>query len=208
MIKQILWDFDGVILNSNKVRDLGFERVLMHYPEKHVQELLIFHRKNGGLSRYVKFRYFFSEIIKKCFSEDEIMQLSVNFSEIMRVLLVNRNLLISDTINFIKKYHKNYQMHIVSGSDENELQFLCEKLDIIDYFISIQGSPTPKTKLIKNLLKAYKCSKEEACLIGDSKNDLDAARSNEITFYGYNNLELELEGKYLHDMSMLTEEIK
>ena len=62
MIRVIFWDFDGVILNSNKVRDKGFETVLSGFPKEEVDKLLKFHRQNGGLSRYVKFRYFFEEI--------------------------------------------------------------------------------------------------------------------------------------------------
>ena len=31
MIKTILWDFDGVILDSIKVRDWGFEQIFKDY---------------------------------------------------------------------------------------------------------------------------------------------------------------------------------
>ena len=64
-MKIIFWDFDGVILNSNKVRDSGFEIVLKDFPKNQVELLLNYHRQNGGLSRYVKFRYFF-EVIRVC----------------------------------------------------------------------------------------------------------------------------------------------
>lgn len=208
MIKHIIWDFDGVILNSNKVRDLGFERVLKDYPAEQVQQLLAFHRTNGGLSRYIKFEYFFTEVRKEAVKKNKVIQLSAKFSEIMRALLVNPNLLIADTINFIKKYHKQYQMHIASGSDENELRFLCERLGIKNYFISIHGSPLPKTMIVNNILQTYKYSNEETCLIGDSRNDIEAAMSNEISFYGYNNLALKSEGKYLKDYTTFIKEFK
>jgi beta-phosphoglucomutase-like phosphatase (HAD superfamily) len=40
MIKIIFWDFDGVILNSNEVRDNGFETVLKDFPTEQVEQLL------------------------------------------------------------------------------------------------------------------------------------------------------------------------
>ena len=36
--KIILWDFDGVIMDSNAVRDIGFEKVLDNYPKESIEE--------------------------------------------------------------------------------------------------------------------------------------------------------------------------
>ena len=50
-------------MDSNAVRDRGFKEVLNGYPENEVDALMTFHQDNGGLSRYVKFRYFFEVIL-------------------------------------------------------------------------------------------------------------------------------------------------
>ena len=73
MFKTILWDFDGVILDSMKIRDWGFEEVFKNFKKKDVESLLRYHRKNGGLSRYVKIRYFFEVLIGKTISEKEVL---------------------------------------------------------------------------------------------------------------------------------------
>lgn len=64
-LENIIWDFDGVIVESNHIREKGFRKVLESFPENQVEELLVFHNNNGGLSRYVKFRYFFENIRKE-----------------------------------------------------------------------------------------------------------------------------------------------
>ena len=69
MIKTILWDFDGVILDSMKVRDWGFREIFKDFDSSSIEELLVFHRINGGLSRYVKIRHFFEEILCETVSE-------------------------------------------------------------------------------------------------------------------------------------------
>ena len=102
-------------------------------------------------------------------------------------------------IDFIKSNHKNYNFHIVSGSEHHELNYLCQKLDLVDYFLSINGSPTPKKDLVKNLLEKEKYKKEETILIGDSVNDFDAANVNAIDFYGFNNEELRKKSKVYID---------
>ncbi|MEM9363419.1 MAG: HAD hydrolase-like protein [Bacteroidota bacterium] len=190
MIKTILWDFDGVILNSMPIRDLGFEEIFKDYDRENVEKLLDFHRQNGGLSRYVKIKFFFQEVLDREISEEGIVKIASEFSRIMRKELVNQKYLIEETVGFIKDNSNNFNFHIVSGSDEHELKFLCQKLGLESYFISVHGSPTPKVTLVANLLDRYSYSNFETCLIGDSINDFEASKENMISFYGYNNRKL------------------
>ena len=195
----ILWDFDGVILDSMKVREEGFRAVLASYPASQIETLLIFHRKNGGLSRYVKFEYFLERIIGAEKNEEKVQKWAEEFSEIMRRSLTSKDRLIREVIDFINKNKELYRMHIVSGSDGDELRFLCDQLEISEYFESIHGSPTPKTELVRKLMDETGYKPEETCLIGDSINDFEASKANDIQFFGYNNLTLKAKGfKYIN----------
>lgn len=186
MVKNILWDFDGVILDSMDIRDSGFEKIFSEFDESKTKLLLEYHRLNGGLSRYVKIRYFFESILKQSITEPEVFKYASRFSDVMRKELVLRERLILDAVTYIKNNYEDYNFHIVSGSDQEELRFLCNELGLTNYFISIQGSPTPKNTLVKDLLENYGYLPAQTCLIGDSINDYEAARSNDISFYGYN----------------------
>jgi phosphoglycolate phosphatase-like HAD superfamily hydrolase len=191
-MKVILWDFDGVLMNSNAVRDLGFEKVLQEFEPEQIDTLLDFHKTNGGLSRYVKFRYFFEEILQQEVSEEVVLEYANRFSVIMKELLVNPSLLIDETLQFVKANFDKYPMHIVSGSDGNELRYLCQNMGIDPYFVSIEGSPTPKNHLVADLLKRHNYEVTECVLIGDSINDYEAAQFNNISFMSYNNPKLDI----------------
>lgn len=190
MKKIIFWDFDGVLIDSNTIRNDGFEMVLNDFPREQVSKLLTFHQNNGGLSRYVKFRYFFEEIRKENISNEQLYEWSKLFSSIMRDKLINPNLLIKETIHFVKENYKTLIMHIVSGSDENELKYICKSQNIDTYFKSIHGSPTPKNELIKDLIIRNNYNSENCVLVGDSINDYEAAIENNISFVAYNNSSL------------------
>lgn len=192
--KNILWDFDGVLIDSHEIREEGFVRVLKDFPRDEVDELLAYHRENGGLSRYVKFRYFFEKIRNEPVSEKKIDELSEGFSEIMRRKLTDRSLLIEDSLHFIQKNFRSYKMHLISGSDENELQTLCAQLGISEYFRTIQGSPTPKKELVREVMDRFDYQPAETVYIGDSINDYDAAIESNVDFYGYNNPDLKEKG--------------
>jgi phosphoglycolate phosphatase-like HAD superfamily hydrolase len=195
-IQTLFWDFDGVIMDSNAVRDSGFEEVLKEYPQTEVDALMAFHRENGGLSRYVKFRYFFEDIRSESITKEEVNIWADKFSKIMMQLLINSDLLIQETLNFIKANTEKYKMHIVSGSDQTELRKICESLDIAKYFNSIHGSPTPKNDLVAELLQTYSYDKSTCLLIGDSKNDFEASKINGIQFMGYGNEKIKADTDY------------
>lgn len=185
--KNILWDFDGVLISSQSVREEGFIKVLAGYPEREIRELLDYHRENGGLSRYVKFRYFFENIRQEAISEKKVLEMASHFSEIMRQKLVDQEVIIEDSHRFVRENCRSYVMHIISGSDQEELRFLCEKLQLTKYFRTIEGSPTPKIQLVTNLMNKFNYRPSETILIGDSINDYEAAARNNVEFYGYNN---------------------
>ncbi len=189
-IKMILWDFDGVLMNSNAIRDLGFEKTLENYPKDQVDELMVFHRANGGLSRYVKFRHFFEKIRGEQIAETAIGEWAERFSKIVKALLIDPNLLITETMNYVGRNHAFVPMHIVSGSDQEELRFVCKQLNIYKYFHTINGSPTPKKTLVKTVLESYNYTSNEIILVGDSVNDYEAAEENGIRFVAYNNAAL------------------
>lgn len=195
--KVILWDFDGVIMDSMQERDEGFRRVLNEFSGEQVEALLKFHRENGGLSRYVKFRYFYEDILKESVTEEQVNEMAARFSEEMMKLLLNPELLIQDSVDFIKNNYQKYRFHIVSGSDGKELNEICQFLDLTPYFITIEGSPTPKKQLVADIIKNYGYKEEEMCLIGDSGNDKEAAEYNKIDFFGYNNPRLNEKGYYI-----------
>ena len=90
MIKTILWDFDGVILNSNIIRTRGFIEIFKKFPEEKVFELVKYHLKNGGLSRYHKIEYFFTKILRNKMTQDKIFF----YAEKYKVFILNRNWLL------------------------------------------------------------------------------------------------------------------
>tara|TARA_B110000003_G_scaffold182730_2_gene181811 strand:- start:3043 stop:3678 length:636 start_codon:yes stop_codon:yes gene_type:complete len=198
MKKIILWDFDGVILNSNIETEFAFRYVLQNHSKDEIEQLLDFHNMNGGLSRYVKFKYFYNNIINENLTDSKMNLLTNSFSEIRLKRLSNPKLLILDTLKFIKNNYDKYLMHIVSGSDGTELRSLCNNLEIAKYFNSIDGSPTPKNQLISELLKINNYNPDYCVLIGDSINDFQAAELNDIKFFGYNNSKIKnLGDRYL-----------
>ena len=82
MIKAVFFDFDGVILESSKIKTEAFPLVFEEYP--HLQdEILKYHLQHQGISRFEKFRYFYRELLNEHLSEKQEKELGLRFSEIV-----------------------------------------------------------------------------------------------------------------------------
>ncbi|WP_181368983.1 HAD family hydrolase [Flavobacterium pallidum] len=204
-IKEIIWDFDGVILLSDAVREYGFRKIFETHPEDQVEQLVQFHLKNGGLSRYVKIRYFYEKILNQSITEEEVNRLADNFSVIMKDALVNVNLLNPEWIELMKEIGGAYVHSIASGSDGKELNYLCQTLGIAKHFKIISGSPTPKKQLVADIISSSDFSPAEIVLIGDAVNDLEAAEFNQIKFIGYHHHSLKDAPLFLTDLTKVAQ---
>ncbi len=198
MIKNIIFDFDGVILDSVPVKTEAFRKLFEKFEGDKVEKLIQHHLVNGGKSRYYKINYFFEELLKEDISENEIKKYANEYSQLTKEELSKDKYLIIETLIFIKQNYKKYNMHIASGADEEDLRYICNALELNQYFVSVNGSPKVKNIIVKNILDVNMYRSDETILIGDSINDFEAANSNNIEFYGFNNTNLKsLNTKYL-----------
>jgi phosphoglycolate phosphatase-like HAD superfamily hydrolase len=198
----IIWDFDGVIIDSDEIRTNSFKETFKEFGKRNVDKLIEYHKLNGGLSRYDKIDFFFKKIINQNISNSEFISRVNLYSKFCLERLCDKSLLINDSLDFIKVNYKNYLFHIASASDEMELRNICKELDISHFFRSINGSPTTKVNNVKDILKNNNYSINNCCLIGDSNNDMDAANINGITFIGYNNQSLKANNIYIEKFNL------
>ena len=181
--KHLIFDFDGVLVESNEIRFNGFRSLFCNYPSYEVEKLIQFSRANGGLSRYKKIRYFFEEILNEPISVDNIQALAKQYSNLVKQKVISAEPVIG-SLEFLSSYKDKCDFAIVSGSDQEELREVCQVRRISDYFVEILGSPESKESNLLLLIAKMHWGKESCLFIGDSLNDLDAAQTCGIDFIG------------------------
>ena len=203
----IIFDFDGVLVESNEIRFNGFRKLFKDYPQGEVERLVGYAKANGGVSRYKKIEYFFDAIRREPISDESVNHWAAQFSELVEQDVVEAKS-VAGSLEFLEEYSNLFDFAIVSGSDQAELRRICEKRKIDHFFKAILGSPTEKKDNIAALLSELNWSHGRSVYVGDSNNDLEAAKSNNLDFVGRYSGLIDWENfdtKFVSDLSSLHE---
>jgi phosphoglycolate phosphatase-like HAD superfamily hydrolase len=181
--QHIIFDFDGVLAESNEIRFNGFRKLLKDYPQDQVEQLVQYAKANGGVSRYKKIIFFFNVIRKEPISSKSVDDWADQFSKLVKRDVTEARP-VKGSLDFLKKYFNHFDFAIVSGSDQKELREVCRDRGIDHFFKSILGSPVEKKNNIAALLSDLNWEHSNSLYVGDSHNDLEAAEANSVDFIG------------------------
>ena len=182
MLKAIALDFDGVILESVDLKTQAFIELFQDYPE-HLDAIVKLHLEQGGLSRFEKFKIIYRDYLQQPLHDKKLQTLGQKFSEIVYRKIHNCPFVIG-AYEFLQFQSQQYQLFIVSGTPEKELQDIVKKRELGGFFTEVLGSPKSKTEIIKYILLKYDLKSSEIIAIGDSINDLEGAYNNNVSFIG------------------------
>lgn len=184
MLKLIIFDFDGTIVDSSDIKLNAFKLLFSSINYRHYfTEICSYLEKNHGRPRAEKFEFIYKNILKMSLSEQKKAELSSEFSEtVLREVLKCR--FVKGAEQFLGKHANSVKMFVVSATPESELKFILEKRGILKLFAGVFGAPQKKSDLIAYLLQSEKVKPSEAVLIGDSMSDFEAAKTNNLSFIG------------------------
>lgn len=175
-----IFDCDGVLLDSNHLKTKIFYDIALSYGEEPAKQLASYHQQNGGLSRFKKFEYFFSEILKMDTYQENLEKSIKQFGELSYQKMISCPET-KDTEIFLSKLPLNSKRYVISGTAQSELRkvFHTRKLD--GYFNGIYGSPRTKPEIIQQLFdESYITT--PAVFFGDSHQDYEAASQFNMDF--------------------------
>lgn len=175
----LIFDCDGVVLNSNHVKTNAFYKAALPYGEDAANTFVKYHTENGGVSRYRKFEYFLDAIVPNLEGPglDELLELYA--AEVVDGLLTCD---VAEGLDELRKQTPGSRWLIVSGGDQDELRQVFEKRGLASLFDGgIFGSPTPKKDILDREL-ANGNIQQHALFIGDSKYDYESAKHAGLEF--------------------------
>lgn len=178
--RSLVFDCDGVILNSNPIKTQAFHEAALPYGERAAAALVDFHQANGGVSRYAKFRYFLQEVVSAQVEETELTQLLRRYGNIVRRELGKCE--VAEGLRELRERCENSRWLMVSGGDQHELRGVFAEKQLDQLFDGgIFGSPDTKNQILARE-RARGNLEFPAVFIGDSRYDYEASSEEGLDF--------------------------
>ncbi|MBI5050047.1 MAG: HAD family hydrolase [Nitrospirae bacterium] len=211
MIKAIIFDFDGVLVESVDIKTNAFAKLFESEGKEIVEKVVNYHLKNSGISRYEKFRYIYREILVRSLSDEEFEVLCNRFATIVKDSVVEAPY-VRGALQFLEKYSAVYRCFIVTATPQKEIEEIVQRRGIAGFFKGIYGAPLKKEDTVKAILSSEGTRPQEAVYIGDALSDYNAAVRNGVNFIAriYDRVSIFEDKNYLktEDLTSLYEIIK
>jgi len=182
MFKAIVFDFDGVILESMDIKTQAFRDLFRDYPD-HLDDIVRLHVENGGMSRFEKFRIIYRDFFKKPLDVKQLEELGARFSDLVFQKVLSCPF-VPGAERFLEKYSQTHLLFVASGTPEPELVQIVEKRGLGRFFRGVYGSPRSKAEIVRQILAQQGLHPSEVLFVGDALGDYRSAAETSVAFVG------------------------
>lgn len=179
--KLVFFDFDGVILDSARIKTEAFPLVFSQYPQ-HAAAITDYHLQNQGVSRYEKFEWIYANLLNEELTSEKSAELGALFSKIVleKVLICSPIPGAIELLTYLK--NNSIPAVVASGTPYQELLTIIHKRELDHFFADIWGSPMKKEEIIKILTGIHGIKPEDCLFLGDASTDYEAAKAMHVPF--------------------------
>ena len=178
--KLCFWDFDGVIKDSVEIKTQAYFSLFKTFGLNVADRVRKHHILNGGISRFDKLPIYleWAGIEPR---EKIVNEYCENFSKLVLQGVINSPWVPGVETYLRNNYHKQIFV-LVSATPQDELEYILEALDLAKCFSKVFGAPMFKQKAIYKTIQDLNLEPSECLMIGDAREDLNAASANQVAF--------------------------
>lgn len=189
-IKAVIFDFDGVVLNSANIKTEAFLQMFEEYPE-HLDAIKDYHIQHQGITRYQKFEWIYTELLNKSYNEEIKEQLGEEFSTLVFQKIMETNT-ITGAVEFLETLQeRKIPAFISSGTPDKELNKIVDERGLRKFFKRIYGSNISKEKAIETISNDEGINYSNMLFLGDAVTDYNAATAKNVPFIAVYSEEME-----------------
>ena len=183
VIRAIILDFDGVLVESNEEKKRAFEDFFALYPA-HRDAMMEYHRRNHSCPRMMKFEHYVYELMGRPGDTETVQKMARQFSELV-VPRVTACPEVPGARAFLNEFSRQVPLYISSVTPQDELREIVHARGIGSYFIDVFGDPPyKKTVAIRMVMERERLLPAEVIFIGDAVSDYGATIESGVGFLG------------------------
>lgn len=179
----IVFDCDGVILESVNAKTEAFARICNEIAPEHTEVFIDYVSLHGGVSRFEKFAWLIERAERRAITGEESRVMGDTFRRYCLEAVLSAPL-VPGFRETADRWLGRVPMYVASGAPHHELVDILARRGLSRYFAGILGTPPAKTSLLLSCVLDAQAKPEHTVMVGDSKTDLDAALVAGTMFYG------------------------
>jgi len=152
--KAIIWDFDGVVKESNAIKANGYSKLFMDYSQKLQDKINQHHIDNQGLSRLKKIPLYLDWVGEKKNTLLEQEYLSLYSKNVIKEVI--NAPWVPGVHEYLVTNHDVQKFYLVTGTPKDEIELILKELNIDNFFLEVYGAPADKTNTIASIIKKNK----------------------------------------------------
>jgi phosphoglycolate phosphatase-like HAD superfamily hydrolase len=183
MVRAVILDFDGVILDSVGVKTRTFARLFQDHGPTVVRQVIDYHLANGGVSRFEKFEHIYRNFLHETLSGAESARLgdrfkSLAFDEIVKAPWI------PGAQEFLHDNFRRSLLFVASGTPEDELREIIRLRHLNGKLQGAFGSPASKAQILNRIMAENDLARSDVVFVGDAMTDFHAAMESGVKFIG------------------------
>jgi len=206
ILAAVVFDCDGVLIESNAVKTQAFGQTVAEFGPEAMEGLMAYHRAHGGISRFKKFEWFYTEVLKTPLSQERMDTLCRRFSDHCMDKVLEAPMVAGARECLDALFHK-LPLFVASGAPEPELRKVLEKKELARYFKGICGTPPEKQYRLEQIISENQLVSSQVLMVGDANTDYEAAQYCNTLFYGRGKQFAEMDMPWGHDLTGLLDYI-
>jgi len=182
-IRAVILDFDGVLAESNKVKDAAFDEFFNRYPE-HAAAMRAYHLDHHAAPRRLKFRYLADELMRESDVDAAVDSMAEAFTDLVaeRVIACPE---VAGASAFLAEFSERIPLYISSVTPQEELDRIIAARGVAPHIRRAYGNPPyPKNEAIRTILDLETLGSDQVAFVGDSGSDFLVARETGLEFLG------------------------
>jgi phosphoglycolate phosphatase-like HAD superfamily hydrolase len=188
-IRAIVFDFDGVILESAEVKTEAFCELYAEHGPDIVAKVRAHHLANLGISRFKKFAWISMNVLGRPLSDADSKALGDRFTALAfaRVLAAP---FVPGAREALDALAPRYPLFVASGTPQDELDTIVDRRALRGYFREIHGTPREKPAILDDVMQRHGLAPAELLFVGDGMSDHKAAVATGTAFLARDTAEL------------------
>ena len=179
----IVFDFDGVLVESVDVKTRAFASLYEPYGLEVVGKVVAWHLEHGGVSRHEKFRHFHRAFLDRPLPPEEEARLADRFSGLVEEAVIAAAW-VPGAREFLDGWHARLPLYVASGTPEEELVRIIERRGMGHFFAGVAGAPRRKGDILRDFLGRSGVPPGRMLMVGDAMTDFEGAAEAGVSFLG------------------------